>query len=423
MRRLILAALLLPAPALASETLLRGLTMHLPAAEIVLHNAEILIDSTGSVRCLSGEAPRLPVFAQAKPCHEGATEPIIIDFAGKGVAIPNLIEPLTHLGLLEVDAEDESTDGATGKLANTAQIRAIDGVRSNSRAIVAAQQAGVGIAVVYPLGNGLVTGQSAALRTCGGGIDQAIIRSPIAVHARIGHEVKHDDLLTGSRSGQLAQLRSLLGQAQRLAKAQKSKVKGTPAEEQSLQQLRDDASLQPLVEVMAGRLPLLVYADNADDIAAVLRLQRELGFRLQIAGGAEAYLVATELAAQHVPVILTPVVARPNDFAHLRAVDDAALRLQQAGVELLIASDDTHNVRNLRWNLGLVVHQGVPWAAALRMATVDAARVLGLEPSVVAIAPGLPANFTVFDGDPLTYDGHVVWTSCGGTLWPQPQQR
>ncbi|MBI5609342.1 MAG: amidohydrolase family protein [Deltaproteobacteria bacterium] len=418
-------ALSLPASAQAGEVLLRGLTLHLVEPAATVQNAEILLDDRGVVRCLSGDVTGArPPSVQAKPCREQAGSTAEVrDFGGKGVAIPNLIEPYNQLGLVEIEAEEESADGSTHRLANAAQVRAIDGIRLNSRAIQAAQQAGVGIAAVHPLGSSLITGQSAALRTCGATVDQAIIRSPVAVHARIGHAAKRDDQVTGSRSGQLAKLRELLLQGQRLAKAASSKQKLSPAQDDSLQRLRDDPSLPPLAEVMAGKLPLVVHADHADDIAAVLRLQRELGFRLQIAGGAEAHLAAAALAAQQVPVILTPGSARPNDFARLRATDQNARLLLQAGATVAIATEHTYDARNLRWELGLLVQQGVAWAAALRIGTLTAAQLLGLDPQVVAIAPGLPANFTVFDGDPLTYDGHAVWTSCGGTVWPQPRQR
>ncbi len=421
----LLGLLSLPAPAWAGELLLRGLTLQLAEPQVVVSRAEILLDNRGVIRCLSGDVAGVrPPSVQVRPCQEQAGKTAEVrDFAGKGIAIPNLIEPYNELGLVEIEAEEESSDGATPKLANAAQVRAVDGIRLNSRAIEAAQQAGVGVVAVHPLGSGLITGQSAVLRTCGATVDQAIIRSPVAVHASIGHAAKREDQLTGSRSGQLAKLRDLLLQGQRLAKAAVGKQKVTPAQEESLQRLRDDPSLAPLAEVMAGRLPLVVHADHADDIGAVLRLQRELGFRLQIAGGAEAHLAAAALAAQHVPVILTPGSARPNDFARLRATDQNARLLLQAGVTVIVATEHAYDARNLRWALGLLVQQGVPWADALRMGTVAAAQVLGLDTQVVAIAPGLPSNFTVFDGDPLSYDGHVVWTSCGGDVWPQPRQR
>ncbi len=50
-------------------------------------------------------------------------------------------------------------------------------------------------------------------------------------------------------------------------------------------------------------IPVVAHVNQADQIASVVRLKKDLGFRLIIMGGAEAHLVSSLLASADVPVI------------------------------------------------------------------------------------------------------------------------
>lgn len=407
-------------------TLLKGATLYSQVpGEAALAGAELAVDNVGVVRCIGVSLPEPATrdVRRHRSCQSHASGADVIDLGGRGAIIPNLIESSTHAGQIEVDAEEASHDGVAGRQSNTAQVRAIDGVSMAGRSIEAARMGGIGVLVASPLGAALVSGQSVAFVPCGQVVDDAVLKSPVALAVHLGEEAKRDEPLVGARSGQLAQLRSLLQNARRLLPGAGGKQRPTAAESDSLQKLKDDPALQPLVEVMAGKVPLAVHAHRADDIAAALRLQKELGFAMILVGGAEAHLVADRLVAQKVAVVLAPVTTRPYDFATRRAADDNAVRLHKAGVTLVLATGDTHNVRNLRWQAGAAVALGMPWQAALDAVTVTPGTLLGLQPGLWSIAVGAPAHFTAYDGDPLGYQGHVRWTACRGQVTPRPTQR
>ena len=67
-----------------------------------------------------------------------------------------------------------------------------------------------------------------------------------------------------------------------------------------------------------GRIPLVVDADSADIIATLIDLKSELKektgreLKMTIVGGAEAHLLANELAAANIGVILFP--SRPLPY-------------------------------------------------------------------------------------------------------------
>jgi imidazolonepropionase-like amidohydrolase len=90
-------------------------------------------------------------------------------------------------------------------------------------------------------------------------------------------------------------------------------------------------------------------------------------------------------------------------FERLRAVNLAnTQRAKKAGVFIVSGSDAVagvhgHNAREIEW----LVKAGLTPAEALRAATADAARLLGLEGKVGEIKAGEFADIIAVEGDPL----------------------
>src|SRR3546814_7174919 len=94
----------------------------------------------------------------------------------------------------------------------------------------------------------------------------------------------------------------------------------TPAGRETLARYIDDGGL-----VMVG-------VDRAADIRQLLRWSKRHGVRIAIAGGAEAWKLAPQLAAAGVPVFVDPLANLPSDFDHIGASMETAARLHAAGV-------------------------------------------------------------------------------------------
>lgn len=389
----------------------------------------VIVVMNGKISCLGVEnlgVQKVPPKSAHPLHHKVCTIPQGIEtfaFQGK-IVIPGQFESLGRLGQIEVDAEESTHDGVAAHLSNLAHVRAIDGIQMGSRALDAARKGGIAATLVRPLGGALIAGQSTAFRLQGTVIDDALLKSPVAIHVNLGDEAKIDQPLVGARSGQLALLRTLLERAKRLADFDQGKKIKDSAGLDSLQKLRDDPAMLALAVVFAKKqpLPIVVHAHRADDIAAALRLQHEIGFSLIIAGGAEAHLLADRLALASVPVILGPIRVPPYSWATRNASLGAAAILAYAGVTVAIASAETHNARNLRWEAGFSVQNGLPWAVALAAITSTPAQILNL-PGLGQIAEGQSADFSVFDGDPLSLQGHLLFVSLAGVIDAQPKQR
>ena len=412
-----LVFLALPSAALAQSFAVSGVRIHTLQPGVAPVEDGVLVVHDGRIACI-GAKLEMPVFQ-----HTCVIPPQTQTYAFSGaVLVPGLIEALGRLGQVEIDAEEASQDGVAARESNCAHVQAIDGVQVVSRATEAARRAGVTAVIVRPLGGALIAGKSVAFRSTGETIDDALIRNPVAIHVNIGENAKVAEALVGSRSGQFALLRNLLDRARRIVQAE-SGPKPTGAAADAVQRLREDPGLMALADLFRTHLPLVVHAQRADDIASALRLQAEFSISLVIAGGAEAHLLAPRLAAAHVPVVLGPVRHRPYEFATRRALPEAAAILQRAGVLLGLAAAETHNARNLRWEAGFAVAAGLPWDAALAAVTRNLADIFGLGSGVGQLRVGDIADFAVFDGDPLSLDGHVRLVVARGHPEADPQQR
>ena len=159
--------------------------------------------------------------------------------------------------------------------------------------------------------------------------------------------------------------------------------------------------LEALVPVARGELPLVVGVDRASDIEAALRLGRERHLKLILAGCDEAWMVADQIAAAQVPVLINPLADLPSSFEHLGATLENAARLHRAGVSFAFMSGDAHNARTLRQLAGNAVANGLPWDEALKAMTINPARIWHLEDRFGTLEPGKEADVVIWDGDPL----------------------
>lgn len=96
-------------------------------------------------------------------------------------------------------------------------------------------------------------------------------------------------------------------------------------------------------------------------------------------------------------------LAQARDLARARVA-----RAVELGVPIVLGTDATVFPHGLNAReLGVLVEVGLPPWSALRAATIDAARLLGLEREVGSIAPEKRADLIAVSGDPLT-DMHVL---------------
>jgi imidazolonepropionase-like amidohydrolase len=162
------------------------------------------------------------------------------------------------------------------------------------------------------------------------------------------------------------------------------------------------ADLEALLPVLRGELPLIAFANRRSDIETALRIGREFKLKLILAGAQEGWMLAREIAAAGVPVLVQPLDNIPSyDALGVRYENAAALA--KAGVKVALLETDTHNARNLRQQAGNAVSYGMTWDQALRAVTLSPAEIFGVDDRYGSLAPGKVANVVVWAGDPFEF--------------------
>ena len=355
----------------------------------------------------------------------------VIDGAGLTV-YPGLIDANTSLGFPEPSPTPAPTGGPGGgflaallrpptpSTSNSSQvvglqpeILAEDLIKPGGDPIETERSAGITTALTAPR-SGIWIGQSALINLAGETSQQMILRSPVAMHVgftplRSGYP--------GSLLGVFATLRQMLLDAAQYREAQR-------IYEQSPRGLRrpaPDRSLEALLPVLDGRMPVVMYADREREIQRALDLADEFKLKAIIAGGADSWLLADRLQKANVPVLLslnfpkrtTAAIpeADPEPLRVLRervAAPKTAGKLAGAKVRFAFQSGGLTTISDFVVNAAKAIDNGLAKDDALRAFTLNAAEIFGVADRLGSIETGKIANLTVMRGDLFDRNSHVA---------------
>jgi imidazolonepropionase-like amidohydrolase len=371
------------AAALPAETIvITGATIHTMGPQGTIKNGTLVIEN-GKIRAVGAAVP-LPASARR------------IDAHGK-VVTPGLFDSYSQIGLVEISAVDGTEDAHSQDDQITAAFNVADAFNPRSVLIAVNRVEGLTRAVAAPTpGKTVISGQGAVVNLGGPGErpGDSIVRSPAAMFAVLGETGA--GLTGGARQDALLYLREAFQDALDYAANRRSFEQGT-RRAYALSRL----DLEALVPVVKGELPLVIAVDRASDIESALRLAKDFHLKLILAGAAEGWMVAHQIAEAKVPVLLSPLSNLPQSFETLGATLENPARLYKAGVTLALMTGDAHNSRNIKQAAGNAVAYGLPWDAALAAMTSVPARIWGIADHYGTLEPGQDADVVIWDGDPL----------------------
>ncbi|WP_312220732.1 amidohydrolase family protein, partial [Brevundimonas sp.] len=240
---------------------------------------------------------------------------------------------------------------------------------------------------------GLFAGQAAVIKLGGADI---LVKPRVAMVAPFGEAGKA--VAGGARGAEFVLFKETLAEVRTYAR-NKAAYDRAALRDLSLSR----ADLEALIPVAEGRMPLIVTVNRAADIQQVLRLAREEGVKIILDGAAEGWLVAGEIAAANVPVLLHPITNLPSNFEMRAARMQNAAALNAAGVVIAIKGNEgsAHRARDIRYNAGNAVSHGLPFAAAIQAITVNPARIFGFDGQFGELKAGAAGDVVVWSGDPL----------------------
>ena len=393
--------LFLAAPIFAQEAfVLRNVTIHpVTAPEI----------AGGSISVANGKIVEYGAKVAA------AKNVKVID--GKGLHVyPGMINCATLMGISEVTSVRESND--TNEIGEfVPQVRAVIAFNPDSEHVPVTRVNGITSVVTMPAS--LTEGRGA------GGAAQSILRGQAAVVHMDGWN--WEDMGINRNAGLLMRFPQIVtarvsafegatataipfADAKKIYDAELKKVDNffDAARRYQTAKLAKAADFKPNVQyeamlpLLEGKAPLLVPAERERTIREVIAFAKKQKVKLILLDVQKPGKSIDLIKENNIPV----VVGKPTNLP-LDEDDpyDAAYslpgQLYKAGIKFAFGTYDNQFARNLPFEAAFAVAYGLPYEAAMKALTIDAAEIFGVGNVTGSLDKGKSADFVVTDGDPL----------------------
>jgi imidazolonepropionase-like amidohydrolase len=331
-----------------------------------------------------------------------------VDGTGRYVT-PGIIDPHSHLGVYAAPGTDAESDG--NELTNPvmSEVWAEHSFWPQDPQIPLAIAGGVTTIQVLPGSGNLIGGRSTILKLIPArtvqemkfpgvryGLKMACGENPKRVYGQRNQ-------FPSTRMGNMAGYRSafILAEAYRRHwDAWRTEHKGEPPER--------NLRLETLADVLRGNIYVQNHCYRADEMAQMLDLAREFGFKIRAFHHAvEAYKIADLLAQAGTAAVVWADWYGFKEEAMDGIQQNAAL-LQQAGARITLHSDDPGGIQRLNQEAAKAMYDGqragiaVTRDQALRWITANPAWVLGIDSVAGTLEPGKMADVVVWSGDPFS---------------------
>lgn len=376
----------IPAPPQAQPIALVGATVH-PVSSPPLENATVLF-SGGKITAI-GKDVTIPDDAER------------IDVRGRHI-YPGLIDAYSAIGLTEVGSVRGTNDvSEVGRI--NPNVRAEVAVNAGSEIIPVTRANGITLALVAPRG-GTLSGRSALMMMDGWTWEDMVLKAPVAMHLSwprmtIVHAwwmSMSDEEQIKERDRSLEALRSAFRDARAYMKAKQAES------QKSVPFHKTDLRWEAMIPVFEKKLPLMVTANNIQEIQAAVAWAQQENLNVIILGGNDAWRATDLLAAADIPVIVQGIHELPS--RHDEGYDTPFTlprALHDAGIRYCIAGGGASNERNLPYQAATAAAYGLPKDEALKAVTLYPAQILGVADRVGSLEVGKDATLIVTTGDPL----------------------
>lgn len=321
-----------------------------------------------------------------------------IDAAGLAV-YPGWIDAFSTVGLSEIPAIPATVDlSETGTFNPAAQ--AWVAVNPHSEVIRVTRANGITAALAAPRG-GRISGTASVVNLFGeyptymAILKQAglVLQLPSLYGARSAAG-------TGARETEEARRKRIVGEL--------AEVKRYFEEARAYSEMRvrggaaNDTMLEAMLPYVRGERPVIAVANHFREIRDAIALADEFRLKLLIAGGSDAWKVASLLQSKNVGVLYAGVHALPasaNDAYDTGFAAPEALR--KAGVRFALISRSASTAYELAWQAASAMAFGLTPEDALKAITIWPAELLGVDKEIGSIEVGKIANLLISRGDPL----------------------
>ncbi|MBL8797935.1 MAG: amidohydrolase family protein, partial [Planctomycetia bacterium] len=330
------------------------------------------------------------------------------------VVTPGLIDAHTVVplsGKLNVPADQEQDELSDP---NQADLRVLDAFNPAEPLLEYLREQGVTVVHAMPGRGNVLAGQSGVFRTYGRTVGDMTVRFPAGLLINLGEVPKgnYPNKQPTSRMGTAGLVRTALAQAQ----GYQAKLKVKDEEKQPTRNLKHEAMLL----LLERKVPAIFAAHRADDLGTALRLAKEFNLKTELHLATEGYLVADQLAAAHVPVVVHPPMQRVGskmETFNSQLCNAAVLADHKIPLAIGTAFEGyVPKTRVLRQETAIAAVNGLGFERALRAITLDAAKILAIDDRFGTLEPGKVADLVLYNGDPFEHATHVTYTLMDGRV-------
>lgn len=331
-----------------------------------------------------------------------------VDGRGKWVT-PGLIDVHSHLGVYPSPRAEAHSDGNEKTAPVTAQVWAEHSVWPQDPGLATALAGGVTTLQILPGSANLIGGRSVTLKNVPATTVQAMKfpGAPYGLKMACGENPKR---VYGQKSGPATRMGNVAGYRAAFIEAQDyaKKRDGEDAPQR-------DLKLETLAGVLDGEILVHVHCYRADEMAVMLDLAEEFGFRITaFHHGVEAYKLAGRLAAEGVCGALWADWWGFKMEAFDGIQENIAIVDRPANGCAIVHSDSAEGIQRLNQEAAKVMANArragmgeIPPERAIRWLTQNAAKALGVLDRTGTLEAGKMADVVLWSGNPFSVYAHA----------------
>ena len=324
----------------------------------------------------------------------------VVDAGGKFVT-PGIIDSHSHIAL------DDDVNEATSPI--TPHMMMMDAFDYQDKAIYRGLAGGVTTSLLLHGSANMIGGQAVVIKhKYGLGRDAMLFPgAPRSIKFASGENPKRvygsRDQLPSTRMGNFAVQREALVQAQDYMKEWDNYEAKVKKGDKEASQPKHDLKLEALADVLRGKLMVQIHCYRADEFLNEIAMAKEFGYKIRAFHHAlEAYKVPEKIAAENIAIATFADWWGYKEEAWDAIPWNAVISMRK-GVRVAIKSDSDDFARRLNQEAGKTMrYGGATEDEALKMITLNAAWIVGVDDRVGSIDVGKDADLVIWDGYPLS---------------------
>jgi imidazolonepropionase-like amidohydrolase len=367
--------------------------------DLVIKNATVMTVTHGTIEHGSVWVHEGKIAGVGATVNAPATA-VVVDATGKYLT-PGIIDPHSHSAL------DGDVNEATSPV--TPHMMMVDAFDNRDKALYFALAGGVTSEMLLHGSANMIGGQSFIIKNKFGDTkeEMAFPNAPRSIKFASGENPKRvygsRNELPSTRMGNFAVLRQAFEDAKAYMKTWDAfNAKVAKGDKDAVPPKRD-LKLDALADVLRGKLYVQIHCYRADEFLTEEAIAKEYGFKIRAFHHAvEMYKVAGEIAADG-----TGMATWADWWGFKDEAQDAipwnAVMSMRKGMIVSLKSDSNDDIRHLNVEAGKMVHYGnATEEEALRMITLNAAWIIGIDDRVGSIDTGKDADLVIWNMDPLS---------------------